>query len=448
MDEQFNNRIFKLKKHLTDITFDLNKLSNRNHSTIARIIDNLNTMSNPSQPPSKILDKSRNNKHTYKASTSTNHFKKKIGYTKNSVSLEKNNFYIKKSNNFQNNRICLSATNINQNKDNNKQNSEYSVSNYMDKNRNAIKKKIYIKNDDDIINDLILNNNKTENKYSDLSNKNRNRKNGVFPGNNNENCSLNINKYNTLDDNLFFDKKNPNEISNYKDKNCYKNDIEKKYFYDYNLPNTYLCNGYKELYDESSSSFNPNYENEKNYSTHKNNTIYDYKTLQNMNFMKPKGDIFDMNINKYNPSSNKMTYNNINKNENYYNNSKKIKTNLFKRNKAIVKNNNICNSRKINSFRERTVYVNNKNIYHKKNVTNERKKAYIYNNKMIRDIIQSLEVKDLTEAISKIKTLKNYQKFYNEIQKIYCKYNTNNNENIKNENNSNNIFFWLNKAFK
>jgi len=47
--EQFNNKIFKLKKQLNDITFDLNIFKTKNHTTIKRIINNLNTIQNKSK---------------------------------------------------------------------------------------------------------------------------------------------------------------------------------------------------------------------------------------------------------------------------------------------------------------------------------------------------------------------------------------------------------------
>ena len=44
--EQFNHKIFKIKKELTDITYDLNKFKTKNHKTITKIIDNLNIIPN------------------------------------------------------------------------------------------------------------------------------------------------------------------------------------------------------------------------------------------------------------------------------------------------------------------------------------------------------------------------------------------------------------------
>ena len=42
--EQFNNNIFKLRKEIVDITFDLSRFKKRNHKTIKKILNNLNTI--------------------------------------------------------------------------------------------------------------------------------------------------------------------------------------------------------------------------------------------------------------------------------------------------------------------------------------------------------------------------------------------------------------------
>ena len=78
--EQFNHKIFKLKKELANITFDLNKFKIKNHRTISRIIDNLNTIENKSKTNS--INNNNKNNIKYNVNHSLNNYKKNINYTK------------------------------------------------------------------------------------------------------------------------------------------------------------------------------------------------------------------------------------------------------------------------------------------------------------------------------------------------------------------------------
>ena len=138
--EQFNHKIFKIKKELTDITYDLNKFKTKNHKTITKIIDNLNII------PNKLKSQTINN-NTGENDIKLNNHKKSFCYTKKSVSLEKNNLHPYKEPKNNLDIISLSANNLNV-----KDKEKRAISSYFNKTN---KNKICVKTDN-TLNNMIL----------------------------------------------------------------------------------------------------------------------------------------------------------------------------------------------------------------------------------------------------------------------------------------------------
>ena len=434
--EQFNHKIFKLKKELANITFDLNEFKTKNHRTISRIIDNLNTIENKSKTNS--INNNNKNNIKYNVNHSLNNYKKNINYTKKSVSLEKNNLYPNKESKSNIDTISLSANNlyIDNNILNNNTKPKRAISSYLNNNnKNKIGNKKNLLNDlllDDINYDKILiDKDKNKNKIKNINNCSKYEKDLNICFDTKKNLKQS-NKYNTLEDKYFLDKENQQLISNYKSKKNKENSInifsfnhnfinnnkksKNKYNYNYNLTN--LENEKNDL----DINFKKNYliKKEKN------------KTLQNKNYFK-QIEILDLNTSGYN---NDYKINNI-INENPLDldkiSQKTIKNgNLFKNNNI---KNNMYNNQQINSFRTNTIQNNKyKNIINDINYIN--KLDYSENNKS--QVIKYLDTNNFEETKTKINKLMNYLKVYKEIEKIYLKYNN------KNKNyNSNDILLWI-----
>ena len=411
--EQFNHKIFKLKKELTDISYDLNKFKTKNHRTITRIIDNLNISG------IKLKTQTINNNEG-ENDIKLNNNKKNICYTKKSISLEKNNFYPNKEaknnlNNFDN--ISLSSNNLNIDK---KVKEKRSISSYLNKEN---KNKIYIKTDN-TLNNIIFED--MQNKKGLINPKNRIKNHStvlynIYENKNNdeEDKLRDSNKYMTLDDKYFYNKENQNITSNFNKKK--KNNIINIYSYNNTNKNRYnmLC---KNLV---------NTENEKNDLNINKNSI----TLQNKNYIKPKIEILDINTIGYNNHI-KRNINIIKEHPyiNLNNISQKIRTDNIFKTVGNKKNNNFM---KVNSFREKLLKGQNK-----KDNSNDINFDTIKGNKIkkIEEIYKYLNVDNFEEAKIKINNLKEYEKFYKQIEKYYCKYNNNNQ--YKNYN-LNDIFLWI-----
>lgn len=441
--EQFNHKIFKLRKEIVDITFDLNKFKKKNHKTITKILDNLNTIQekkNTQKVNKTITDNFiKSNKDFF-----PNKYKKNLCYTKKSISLEKNNQYPFNKRNKKNDQISLSANNIDINLNDNKH--KRSISSYLTNNY----KKVYINNEKmiDLIFEDKTNNkiqqdkiNKTKNNCTYLFNKYH--KNSIFNIINDNESKQNIgdcNKYKTIDNRFLFDKENKNIISNYKDKKFYKDNIINIYSYNHNsnISRNKPNNNY--LYKKTLS----NIENEeinihKNKKDNNNLNINDYwKTLQNINIIEPKTEIIDLNTMRYHNKSNKINNNIVNDQSHIdLNNNSKQKSEIFFK-KHEMKNNIISNTQSINSFREKLLTDKNKNCNFKNNITNDKNNIYNNKNNNINLILKDLDAKDFEEAKIKIKKLMNCQKFFQQINNLFYEFNEYNENN-----NLDNILYWI-----
>ena len=414
--EQFNHKIFKIKKELTDITYDLNKFKTKNHKTITKIIDNLNII------PNKLKSQTINN-NTGENDIKLNNHKKNICYTKKSVSLEKNNLHPYKEPKNNLDIISLSANNLNV-----KDKEKRAISSYFNKTN---KNKICVKTDN-TLNNMILED--IKNKKNVNNSKNNIKNHSIVMINNYENKNnefqklRNYNKYMTLDDKYFNDKENNNVISNYNNEKDKKNSIINIYSYNHNYKNRF---NYKLLYNKNLI----NTENEKNDLNLNKNCI----TLQNKHLIEPKIEIIDINTNGYNNHIKRN--NNLNKGHpfiNLSNISQKIRAdnNIFK----TVGNKNSNNTQKINSFREKLLNGRNKKENTNSN-SNDINFDIIKENKnnKIELIYKYLNVNNFEEAKIKINYLKKYEKFYKQLEKNYCKYN---NKQTKKYNFSD-ILFWI-----
>ena len=439
--EQFNHKIFKLKKELTNITFDLNQFKTKNHRTISRIIDNLNTIQNKSKANTiNINNNNENNDIKYNINDSLNNIKKNIYYTKKSVSLEKNNLYPNKESKSNIDTISLSANNlyIDNNIINSNANPKRAISSYLNndnKNKNCNKNNlIYDVLLDDINYDKILiNKDKDKNNNICSYNKYYNILNIGFDTKKN---LKQFNKYNTLDEKYFLDKENQNLISNYKNKknkdnpvNIYSfnhkivnnNNNNNKYNYNYNLTNI------------------ENEKNDLNFSKNYLKTKEKCKTLQKKEYLEPKIEVFNLNTIGFN-KHHKINNNIINQHPLNLNkiSQKRIKNdNLFKNNS---KNNNMYNNQKINSFREKLLTTNKIKNYKYKNkiddINNINNLDNSENNKS--QVIKYLGANNIEEAKIKINKLMKCMTFYKKIENIYLQYNN------KNRNyNSNDILQWI-----
>ena len=440
--EHFNNKFNKLKKELVDISLNLNKFKSENHSTLTRIIDNLTTI--PKNSNIQTINKNNNEKIDYHKTNIPNNNRKKLFYTKKTISLEKNSqypFYDDKKNL---GKICLSTTNLN-NRNINKNPKRPNTSNL---NSNSIKEKIYIKNENKVdlikeknednilygkFNNLQIDTSSTfkRNKYDDESKYN------IINLNNYKERMKRLNKYKEINNKFLLDKENQNINIDYNFNDNYnirkndKDNIVNIYSYNHNYNtnrNNDLNFNYNIPYNELISKFAN--DNDKN-------SINQNYLIPNKNKLKQNLEKIGFNDIGYN-HSNKLNNKIINNKNNI---SQKVKTdNSFKK----LDDNNFRNNQKINILKEKLL-INKNNDYRKninyikddimkKNYDNENK-HHIENKNQI---FKNLGVNNIIEAKIKIKKLKKCQKFYDKVNEIYLGYNREN----KNYN-SNNILLWI-----
>ena len=440
--EHFNHKFNRLKKELVDISLNLNKFKSENHSTLTRIIDNLTTI--PKNSNIQTISKNNEQKIDYHKTNIPNNNRKKLFYTKKSISLEKNSqypFYDDKRNK---GKICLSTTNLKYRNSNNTQ--RRSNTGNLN-NNNSYKEKFYIKNENKIeknalfgkFNNLQIDTSSIykSNKYDDESAYN------FININSSKERMKRLKKYKEINDKFLLDKENQNINTDYNFNNNYnldKNDRDNIVnIYSYNHNHHYNGNRnnnlnfnynipYNELISKFSNDINKNNINENCLLSNKNNLEKNIERI----------DINNIGYNHSNKFNNKII-NNLN------NISQKVKAdNSFKKSNINNNDNDFRNNQKINILKEKL--LNNKNNDYRKNINcikediiktkNVNENNHDSGNKI--QIFKNLGVNNIEEAKIKIKKLKIYQKFYDEIKKIYLGYDREN----KNYN-SNNILLWI-----
>ena len=433
--EQFNQKIFKLKKEIEEITQNLNRFKTKNHTTITNILDNLNTIPKNSNIQS-INSNSYKDLGTNKNNISNNS-RNSIHYTKQSVSLEKNNQFPFNSTKNNTDKISLSPNNINYNIYKKKRHSSYIIIN-NNNDDDDYNKKIFLNNEKEFYDE----NNKTDkNNYHNLNSNLRINKNdsySLFKNINKNNLNKNVtklNKYKTIDDEFIIDKENQNINSNLNEIKYNKNKIMNIYSYNphFIIGKNKKCNdNYNFLYNETSSATKNN--EEKYYNKNNNLKMNINQKISEKNNSGKKVEIMDLNIIDQNFTSNENNnFINENTKKNIDNISKKNKIDNLNKNSEIIDNiNNIENNQKISSFIDTSLSYKNKQ---KKKINDNNNK---YENKNIEKIISYLNANNIEEANIKIKNLLKYKKFYSELEKIYCKYNSR-----KQNYNSNNILLWI-----
>ena len=445
--EHFNHKFNRLKKELVDITLNLKKYKSENHSTLTRIINNLSTI--PKNSNIQTINKINNENIDYHKNNIPTNNRKKLFYTKKSISLEKNSQYPFYDDQRNMGKICLSTTNLKY-KNANKNQKIPNTGNLKNNNINH-KEKIYSKNEKKI--DLIKENNENNalygkfnnlkidtstayksNKYDDESTY------SIINLNSSKERMKRLKIYKEINDKFLLDKENQNINSDY------------NFNINYNLENNDRDNTIR-IY-----SYNHHYNNNRNNNLNFNYNIpYNELLLSkftndinkngiNENYLKSNKNYLEQNIEKIDLDN--IGYNHLNKlNNKIINNlnniSQKVKTNnSFK--KSNINDNNFINNQKINILKEKLLI--NKNNDSRKNINdikddiiktkNNNDNNYDNGNKI--QIFKNLGVNNIEEAKIKIKKLKIYQKFYDEIKKIYLGYNREN----KNYN-SNNILLWI-----
>ena len=438
--EQFNHKIIKLKKDIVDITENLNKFKIKNHNNITRILDNLSTI--PKSPDIQSIDTNNNKDLRIIKDNISNNSKKNNHHIKQSVSLEKNNqcpFIISNKNS---EKISFSPNNLNYNTYKKKRHfsSYLIINNNNDVEGDYKNKNIFIKNEKEFYDENI------DNKYLyekiDKINNNKdcstlkimkNDSNSLFKDINKK--ITKSNKYKTIDDKYSVDKENQNFNSNLYELK-YNKDMNIYSFNPHFINNKNKCNDNNTfLYNETLSRNNNNKDIYLNQNNNNSNMNINHKISDKKNLGK-KVEIIDLNTISYNFISNENNNNIINENsktninnilqgvniDNLYKNSEIIDSNI---------NNNIYNNKKNNLFRDKSLSYKNKNNINENNYKKNE-------NKNIEKLFKNLDVNNIEEAKIKIINLMKYQKYYSELENIYCKYNSEN----KNYN-SNNILLWI-----
>ena len=443
--EHFNHKINKLKKELVDITLNLNKFKTENHSTITRIMDNLSTI--PKNSNVQTINKNNIEKVKYQKNNIPNNNHKKEFYTKKSISVEKKSQYPY----YDDKKNCLSTNNLNC-KSTNKE-LKRPKSSYLNNNKKRPYTENYKidyieeKNEDKVLYDE-NNNLQIDTSFSYKNNKYEDESLfSVINTNNSKEIMKRLKRYKEINNRFILDKENQNINNNYNlnfNYNLKKSDKDKDniiniYSYNHNNnsnKNSNLNFNYNMPYNESLSKI----ENDLN--TNKVNGDYLISNKNKKN-LEPNIEILDLNKIIYNPSN---KYNNkINNNLN--NISQKIKIdNSFK--KFIINNNfndnNIRNNNKINVFSEKLLTNRTKDNNKDNNNLKDRIMKTNYDNYYgnentnLKQIFKKIGVNNMEEAKTKIQKLKNDQKFYEQIEEIYYRYN----REIKNYN-SNNVFAWI-----
>ena len=435
--EQFNNKIFKLRKEIVDITFDLNKFKKRNHKTISKILNDLNTIHESSNIEKKSIYNLKQNSNN----------KSNLCYTKKRISLEKDRQYpFNERKSTKNDKKYLSSNNL-INKTNNTIQKNQSINDNEKSN-----KKMTINNEEVKVNDILFedktsievqhykNNENNKNNYSCLLPRyNRSSSFNSLKDDIERQKNEKIHEFKTIENKLFFDKENKSIISNYNDKKKKKDNIMNIYSYNYNsnsnnsrnILNNYL---YKKTIELKEKDFHKNmlFNNDLR---NRNNC----KTLQIINDIESK-NTSDLNTINHRKQSNKID-NNFNIDYPYMelnNISQKLRTDSLYKKHENKNNYFITNTQRINSFREKLLSVKDKNstIKSKFNST----KNIINNNKKndIELILNKLNVNNFQEAKNKIKQLIIFKKFYQKIGKLYNESNSfNNNYSV------NNILSWI-----
>ena len=446
--EHFNHKFNRLQKELVDITLNLNKFKTENHSTLTRIIDNLSSI--PKHSNIQTINKDNNAKIGYSKTSKPNNNRKKLFYTKKSISLEKNSqypFYDQPRNIRKN---YLSTTTLKY-RDANKNKKRPNTGNLNDKYKNS-KEKNFIKNENKIDflkekdedNILYGKFNKFQidkssayksNKYDDESAY------SIININNSKERMKRLNKYKEINNKFLLDKENQNINNDYNFNNNYnikKNDKDNainiysyNHYYNSNRSNNLNFNyniPYNELLSKYTNDINKNGINEE--------YLISNKKKDNLEENIKRIDLNNIGYNHSNKLDNKII-NNVN------NISQKMKTdNSFK--EFYVNDNNLRNNQKINILKEKLLI--NKNNDERKNFNyinddiikakNDNENNHDNENKI--QIFKNLGVNNIEEAKIKIRKLKIYQKFYDEIKKIYLGYKKEN----KNYN-SNNMLLWI-----
>ena len=443
--EHFNHKFNRLKKELVDISLNLNKFKSENHSTLIRIIDNLTTI--PKNSNIQTISKNNEQKIDYHKTNIPNNNRKKLFYTKKSISLEKNSqypFYDDKRNK---GKICLSTTNLKYRNSNNTQ--RRSNTGNLN-NNNSYKEKFYIKNENKIeknalygkFNNLQIDTSSIykSNKYDDESAYN------FININSSKERMKRLKKYKEINDKFLLDKENQNINTDYNFNNNYnldKNDRDNivniysynhNHHYNGNRNNTLNFNyniPYNELISKFSNDINKNNINENCLLSNKNNLEKNIERIDINNIGYNHSNKFNNKIiNNLNNISQKIKIDNSLKkfitNDNFNNNNIRInnnKINVFS--EKLLTNRNKGNNRDNNYLKDRIMKTNYENYYGKKN-------------NALKQIFKKLGVNNIEEAKIKIQKLKNYQKFYDEIEEIYSGYNRE-----KENYNSNHILAWI-----
>ena len=444
--EHFNHKFNKLKKELVDITLNLNKFKTENHSTITRIMDNLSTI--PKNSNVQTINKNNIEKIKYQKNNIPNNNHKKVFYSKKSISVEKKNQYPY----YDDKKNCLSTNNLNY-KNTNKE-LKRPKSSYLNNNKKRSYTENYkidyieVKNEDRLLYDenhnlqIDTNSSYRKSKYDDESIF------SVINTNNSKEKMKRLKRYKEINDRFLLDKENQNINNNYNlnfNYNQKKSDKDKDniiniYPYNHNHnsnKNSNLNFNYNMPYNESLTKI----ENDLN--TNKINEDYVISN-KSKNNIEPSINILDLDKIVYNPSNkckNKII-NNLNNvsqkikidnslkkfitNDNFNNNNIRNinnKINVFS--EKLLTNRNKDNNRDNNHLKDRIMKTNYENYYGKKN--ND-----------LKQIFKKLGVNNIEEAKIKIQKLKNYQKFYDEVEEIYSGYNRE-----KENYNSSNILAWL-----
>lgn len=446
--EHFNHKFNKLKKELVDITLNLNKFKSENHSTITRIMDNLSTI--PKNSNVQTINKNNIEKIKYQKNNIPNNNNKKVFYTKKSISVEKKGPYPYYDNKKNAGKICLSTNNLNY-KTNNKE-LKRPKSSYLNNNKKRSYTENYKidfieeKNDDKLLydenNNLQIDNSSTyrSNNYDNESLF------SIINTNNSKEKMKRLKKYKEINDRFILDKENQNIGNNYNlnfnynlkkpDKDNIINIYPYNHNHNHNNKNSDLNFNYNMPYNESLSKI----ENDLNTNKQNGDYLVSNKSKKNI---EPSIEILDLNKIGYNPSNkfNNKIINNLN------NISQKIKKdNSFKKfiTNDNFNNNDIRNNNKINVFSEKLLTNRSKDNRRENNYLRDRimktnyENYYENENCNLNEIFTKLGVNNIDEAKIKIQKLKNYHKFYEQIEEIYCGYNKE-----KENYNSNNVLAWI-----
>ena len=442
--EHFNHKFNKLKKELVDITLNLNKFKTENHSTITRIMDNLSTI--PKNSNVQTINKNNNEKIKYQKNNIPNNNHKKIFYTKKPISVEKKSqypYYDDKKNSLSTNNLNCKTTN----KELKRPKSSY-LNNNKKRSYTENYKIDYIeeKNEDKLLYD------ENNNLKIDTSSSYRNNKNddesifNVINANNSKEKMKRLKRYKEINDRFILDKENHNINNNYNLNFNYnlkksdKDNIINIYSYNHNHNNNINKNSnlnfnYNMPYNESLSKI----ENDLNANKEKEDYLISNKSKKNLESNLEILDLDKIVNNSSNKFNNKIIndLNNISQKIKIDNSFKKLITN------DIFNNNNI-KSNKTNVFSDKILTnrtkVNNKdNNYLKDRIMKTNYDNYYENeNTKLKQIFKKLDVNNMEEAKIKIQKLKNYQKFYKQIEEIYYGYN----RKIENYN-SNSVLAWI-----